>query len=177
MVSCRSYVAPPDVYQGEKRVSLKPPKPTPMSRVKISLKVSNPKITCGKRKLTANQITSRHLFGYFSSVRCQVNAAKRLIRKDHHLKLIVKRDNSLSLLVLSTVTDDWHSMTTSIQNMDDITMFWVINVSFLNRVITNRIILLIPVQLKEIRSCFLENQREWRRQIQRTPVNRDIQII
>jgi hypothetical protein len=37
MVSFQGHVVPPDTYRGGKQVSLKPPKPTPMSRVKISL--------------------------------------------------------------------------------------------------------------------------------------------
>ena len=45
-------------------------------------------------------------------------------------------------------------MMTVIQNMDGITMFWVINVSSLNGVLTNQIIFLILVQLREISSLF-----------------------
>jgi hypothetical protein len=97
--------------------------------------------------------------------------------KAHHLKSIAERDKSLSLQGISSVAHDWHSMTTVIQNMGDITLFWVINILLQNGVTTNRIIRLILVQLREISSCFLENQRKWRRQIQRPSTNRDVQII
>jgi hypothetical protein len=70
--------------------------------------------------------------------------------KAHHLKSISECDKSFTLQGLSIVTYDWHSMTIFIQNMGDITLFWVINVSLQNMVITNRIVLLIPVQLREI---------------------------
>jgi hypothetical protein len=58
--------------------------------------------------------------------------------KAHHLKSIAEHDKSLSLQGLSSVTYDWHSMTTVIQNMGDITLFWAINVLFQNGVITNQ---------------------------------------
>jgi len=77
---------------------------------------------------------------------------QKIDSKAHHLKLIAESDKSLSLLVHSSVTYDWHSMRTVIQNMDDITLFWAINISFLNGVITNQIIFLIPIQLREISS-------------------------
>ena len=97
--------------------------------------------------------------------------------KAHHLKSTSKRGNSLSLQGRSSVAHDWHSMMIVTQSMGDNTLFWVINVSLQNMVITNRIVLLIPVQLREISSCFLENQREWIRRTKGSPVNQDIQII
>jgi hypothetical protein len=80
VVSFQGHVVPPDTYRGEKWVSLKPPKPTPMSRVKKIIRyISHPRIACGKGKLMARQITSGQLFRYFSSMQRQVSAAIKLI--------------------------------------------------------------------------------------------------
>jgi hypothetical protein len=77
--------------------------------------------------------------------------------KAHHLKSIAECDKLVSLQGISLVAHDWQSMTSVIQNMGDITLFWVINVLLQNGVTTNRIVHMILVQLREISLCFLVN--------------------
>jgi hypothetical protein len=48
--------------------------------------------------------------------------------KAHHLKSMAKRDNLLSLQGISSIAHDYHSMTTVIKNMGDITLFLAINI-------------------------------------------------
>jgi hypothetical protein len=68
MVSPRGHAAPPSAYRGEKRVDLKPPKLTPMPRVRKSFDICRFRRSCVKREeLTAYQITSVRLFEYFTS--------------------------------------------------------------------------------------------------------------
>jgi len=62
MVSTHRHMEPPEAYWGEKWVSVKPLNHVSMSRVLISLNMSNLNITCGEGKVTAGQIISRHLF-------------------------------------------------------------------------------------------------------------------
>jgi hypothetical protein len=74
MVLSLRYVVPPDAYRGEERVSLKPPKFTPMSRVRKTFDVCQIQGFHGEG--TVGQITSCHLFEYFLSIRCQVSNAR-----------------------------------------------------------------------------------------------------
>jgi hypothetical protein len=52
-VSTHRHMAPPEAYRGEKWVSMKPLNHALMSCVLISLNMSNLKVTCGERKVTA----------------------------------------------------------------------------------------------------------------------------
>jgi len=121
-------MVPPDAYRGEKRMSSKPLDHTPISCVKISLNVSNPRVTCGKGKLMAGQIISKTLVWVLFVHVILGKCYQKTDSKDHHLKSTVDHDKSLSLQGIFSATHDWHSMTIVIQIMGDITLFWVINI-------------------------------------------------
>jgi hypothetical protein len=53
VVSTHKHMAPRATCRGEKRVSMKPLNHAPMSRVLISLNMSNTKIACGEGKVMA----------------------------------------------------------------------------------------------------------------------------
>jgi hypothetical protein len=85
-------VAPLDAYRGGKWVRLKPLDHTPMSHVKISLNVSNPRVTCGKGKLMASQLISKTLVWVLFVGTMPGECLQKIDSKAHHLKSMSECD-------------------------------------------------------------------------------------
>jgi hypothetical protein len=80
-----------------------------MSRVRISLDLSNSNIAYGKGSLTASHLRTLVQVLFISAMTSEHHHKTDL--KAHHLKSAAKRDKSLSLQGRFLVAHDWHSMT------------------------------------------------------------------
>jgi hypothetical protein len=79
MVLLQVHMAPQDTYRGGMGKMETTQAHPNFTCQKIIRYISHPKIACGKGKMMARQITSGHLFGYFSSMRRRVSAAIKMI--------------------------------------------------------------------------------------------------